>query len=87
MLSRQPKLYEIVPISVSKAERSKYLYIEGQTAFDESFLVNEAEEQSDENAAEPDAETVTEEPKKNRSHRGRTLHKDLPKKVITFRLD
>lgn len=28
-------------------------------AIDESFLVNEAEEQSDEDANEPDAETVT----------------------------
>ena len=70
-----------------KSERSKQLYIDGQTAFDESFLFNEAEEQSDENAAEPDAETVTEEPKKKHAHRGRTLHKDLPRKVITFKLD
>ena len=70
-----------------KSERSKYLNVEDQIAFDESFLVNEAEEQSDENAAEPDAETVTEEPKKKHAHRGRTLHKDLPKKVITFKLD
>lgn len=46
-----------------KSERSKYLNVDGQIAFDESFLVNEAEEQSDENAAEPDVETVTEEPK------------------------
>ena len=36
-----------------KSERSKYLNVDGQIAFDESFLVNEAEEQSDENAAEP----------------------------------
>ena len=70
-----------------KSERTKYLNVEDQIAFDESFLVNEAEEQSDENAAEPDAETVTEEPKKKHAHRGRTLHKDLPKKVITFKLD
>ena len=70
-----------------KSERSKYLNVDGQIAFDESFLVNEAEEQSDENAAEPDAEAVTSEPKKKHSHRGRTLHKDLPKKVITFKLD
>ena len=39
-----------------KSERSKYLNVDGQLAFDESFLVNEAEEQSDENADEPDAE-------------------------------
>lgn len=45
---------------------------------DESFLVNEAEKQSDENADEPDAEAVTEAPKKEHKHRGRTLHKDLP---------
>lgn len=70
-----------------KAERSKNLYIDGQMSLDESFLVNEAEEQSDENADEPDAETVTEEPKKKHAHRGRSLHKNLPKKVITFRLD
>lgn len=70
-----------------KAERSKYLNVDGQLAFDESFLVNEAEEQSDENADEPDAEAVTEAPKKEHKHRGRTLHKDLPRKVITFKLD
>lgn len=70
-----------------KAERSKYLNVDGQLAFDESFLVNEAEEQSDENADEPDAEAVTEAPKKEHKHRGRTLHNDLPRKVITFKLD
>lgn len=70
-----------------KGERSKYLNVDGQIAFDESFLINEAEKQSDENAAEPDPETVTSEPKKKHSHRGRTLHKDLPKKVIIFKLD
>ncbi|MGN1135950.1 MAG: IS66 family transposase [Oscillospiraceae bacterium] len=70
-----------------KSEKSKCLYIEGQTAFDDISPVNEAEEQSDENAAEPDAETITEEPKKSHAHRGRKLHKNLPKKVITFKLD
>ena len=70
-----------------KSERSKNLYMEGQLVLDESFLVNEAEEQSDENADEPDAETITKAPEKKHSHRGRTLHKNLPKKVITFKLD
>lgn len=70
-----------------KSERSKYLNVDGQLAFDDSFLVNEAEEQSDENADEPDAEAVTEAPKKEHKHRGRTLHKNLPKKIITFKLD
>lgn len=70
-----------------KSERSKYIYVDGQLAIDESFLVNEAEEQSDEEAEEPDAETVTENPVKKHPHRGRSLHKNLSQKEIIYRLD
>ena len=64
-----------------KSERSKYLNVDGQIAFDESFLVNEAEERSDENMAEPDAETVTEEPKKKHAHRGELCIRICRKKL------
>lgn len=70
-----------------KSERSKYIHIDGQTAVDETFLVNEAEEQSDETAEEPTAEIIDEKAKKSHPHRGRKLHDALPKKKITFRLD
>lgn len=56
-----------------KAERSKYLNVDGQLAFDESFLVNEAEEQSDENADElmnPMPKLLPKHPRKNISTEG-----------------
>lgn len=70
-----------------KSERSKHLNVEGQTALDESFLVNEAEEKSDEAAEEPTVEIIEEKAKKSHPHRGRKLHDALPKKKITFRLE
>ncbi len=69
----------------TKSERSKYLNIEGQMTFDGEFLINEAEELCNLSAEEIDEESI-QDVKKNHPHRGRTLHKNLPRKNIVYRL-
>ena len=71
-----------------KSERSKYLNVDGQLTLDGDFVINEAEDQSDLSIDEPTEESISDskEEKKKHPHRGRTIHKNLPRKTILFEL-
>lgn len=69
----------------TKSERSKYLDIEGQLTLDGDILINEAENLSDLSLEEITEEEIQDKNKKH-PHRGRTLHKNLPRKNIVYTL-
>ena len=69
----------------TKSERSKYLDIDGQLTLDGDILINEAENLSDLSLEEITEEEIQDKNKKHH-HRGRTLHKNLPRKNIVYTL-